>query len=98
MQKHWSSLLVAVLHGTAGSWHRATSAASSTGYRLDYRPVPGIPSLLILLVLSQFYQGKTWLVHGRADPMFSWMGHSRCARMTLTMRERSSSGRRATWE
>jgi peptide/nickel transport system permease protein len=48
-----------------------------------------IPSLLMLIVLSQYYQGKSWLILVVMIAAFSWMITARVVRgMTLTMRER----------
>ena len=48
-----------------------------------------VPSLLILLILSPFFTGKTWLIMVLLIAGFSWMVTSRVVRgMTLTMRER----------
>jgi len=48
-----------------------------------------IPSLLILIILSQFYRGKSWLLLVVLLAAFNWMVTSKVVRgMTLTLRDR----------
>ena len=48
-----------------------------------------IPALLILSIMSPFFQGKSWLIMIVLIAAFSWMVTARVVRgMTLTMRER----------
>ena len=48
-----------------------------------------VPSLLLLIILSPYFQGASWLVLVPMIAVFSWMITSRVVRgMTLTIRER----------